>query len=451
MTAIKLTLSTTYDKNKKDIIFCSANKKINDDNLFITRYLFNTADILSKDFNVFVLISASTLSKLKVITETYPNFNYMHLNTDALKMTIKKDNEDYININKTLVENVFKDELKDLNISGIFIEPPVLPLQNYFNETNEFFDKIKIDPNDNIEEKIKQTNERIDSKKLFAYTAFSMKYQAILLDLCLYFNKVNDTPIYQFVIDPGAYTPYLIEKCNATTYYFEDDFRGTRQLHQFPMAQLNYLYNYDINKDCKKFEDKESNFIWGGAVLLPKGNRINDYYTFIHDFNFDKSVLHISSTNSISKGKQLPKLISQNEELMRVVNDIKNHPLNAGLLPNAEFEQKLNKYKYTLILKCASINDSLNFRIIYSLLFDMIPLIDSNYDIDNLQIPEKFKSQLEVHNSLDMTLKLKELESNKEQTLKLLDEMKDYYLNDKYYSHNWYLDQFKNKYFKEIF
>lgn len=450
METMKFTFSEHYDKNKKDLIFCSANKKVNDDNLFITRYLFNTADILSKDFNIFVLISASTLSKLKHICETYPNFNFIHLNTDSLKMTIKKDNEDYININQTLVENAFRNELSDLNVKGIFIEPPVLPLQNYFNETNEFFDKLTIESED-IFDKIKETNKRIDSKKLFAYTAFSMKYQAILLDMCLYFNKNHGTSIYQFVIDPGAYTPYLIEKCNAITYYFEDDFRGTRKLHQFPMAQLNYLYKYSINKDCTPFLNKELNFIWGGAVLLPKGNRINDYYTFLHDFNFDKSILHISNTNSISKGKQLPKLISQNEEYMKVVDDINNHKLNDGLLPNVEFEQKLNDYRYTLILKCASINDSLNFRIIYSLLFDMIPLIDENYDIDNLQIPDKFKSKLSVTNSKQLIERLTHLENNINETKELLDEMKDFYLNEKYYSKEWYEKEFKDKYFNNIY
>ena len=448
--AIKFTLSETYDKNKKDLIFCSANKKINDDNLFLTRYLFNIADILSDNFNVFILISATTLSKLKNISSIYPKFNYIHLKTDALVMTTKKKNSNYININKELVEKVFKDDLRELNVKGIFIEPPVLPAQKYFNESNEFFDKLQIDSND-IFNKIKIVNEKIDSKKLFSYTAFSMKYQAILLDMCLYFNKNFDTSIYQFVIDPGAYTPYLIEKCNAITYYFENDFRGTRQLHQFPMAQLNYLYNYSINKNCKNFEDKTNNFIWGGAVLLPKGNRINDYYTFIHDFNFDKSVLHISNTNSISKGKQLPKSISQNGDYMKVLDDITNQKLNEGLLSNAEFENKLNDYKYTLILKCASINDSLNFRIIYSLLFNMIPFIDINYDIDNLQIPKEFKDKLSIKDSDELINKLNYFENHQSETINLLNDMQNYFLNKKYYSKDWYLQQFKNNYFKNIF
>lgn len=449
MNEIKFTYSDSYDKTKKDLIFCSTNKKINDGNLFITRYLFNTADILSKDFNVFILISASTLTKLKVISETYPTFNFIHLNTDALKMTIKKDDDNYIAINSKLVEDVMKNHLEKLNIKGIFIEPPVLPLQGYFNETNEFFDKLTIE--DGIYDKIEQTNKRIDSKKLFAYTAFSMKYQAILLDMCLYFYNTHKTPIYQFVIDPGAYSVYLENRCNAITYYFENDLRGTRKLHEFPMAQLNYLYNYNINKDCKSFSDKTGTFIWGGAVLLPKGSRINDYYNFIHDLKFNNSVLHMSNTNSISKGKQLPKLISENVELLKVLDDIQAHKLNEGLLSNDEFEQKLNDYRYTLILKCASINDSLNFRIIYSLLFDMLPLIDINYDVDNLQIPKKFKDKLSVRNSDDIIEKLNYLEINKIETSNLLKDMKDYFLNDNYYSKEWYNEKFKNEYFKNIY
>lgn len=450
--AVQYTFSEAYDKNKKSLIFCSTNKRINDDNMFITRFLFNIADILSDEFNIFILINAKTLSKLTETVKAYPKFSYIHLCCGDIPMLRKIDveeNVDNVKINRQTVENVLKEFIEPLNVAGIYIQPPVLPSQQYFNDTNEFFDKIEI-KDEKVYDNMNEINKKIAEGRLLLYTAFSTKAQAILLDMCEYFHNNHNTPIYQFIIDPGAYYIYLRDKCNAITYYFEDDNRGTRTLKEFPMGQLNYLYNYNIHEGCKDFKDKENNFIWGGAILLPKGNRINDYYTFINDFKFKDSVLHISNTNSISKGKQVPKSL-QTEKFLKVIEDINNQPLNAGLLDNKAFEEKLKDYKYTLILKCASTEDSLNFRIHYSLLFNMLPIIDNQYDQANIQIPKKFKDQLVVNNSSDIEKRLEFFENNKEVADNLLKEMQDYYLNEKYTNKDWYLEQFKNKYFMEIF
>lgn len=446
---VQYTLSKTYNENKPGLVFCSTNKRINDDNIFITRFLFNIAEILSDDYNIFIAINAKTLSKLTETVKTYPNFNYIHIALENIPTVKKVDDDNYIEINRKTIQSILNKYFDKLNIAGIFIQPPVLPSQQYFNENNEFFDKINI-TDQSIYSKINEINKKIEDRKLLSYTAFSTKYQAFLLDMCEYYHEKNNVPIYQFIIDPGAYYIYLRDKCDAITYYFEDDFRGTRTLKEFPLSQLNYLYNYNINEGCKSFNDKPGDFIWGGAVLLPKGNRINDYYTFINDFRFDNSVLHISNTNSISKGKQIPKSL-QEEKYLKIIEDIINQPLNEGLLDNKTFEEKLKDYKYTLILKCASIEDSLNFRVHYSLLFNMLPLIDEQYDVENLQIPKEFKEQLVVRNHKDIEERLKYLNDNPVIAEKLLSDMQNYFLNEKYTQKEWYLEQFKNKYFKEIF
>jgi hypothetical protein len=125
--------------------------------------------------------------------------------------------------------------------------------------------------------------------------------------------------------------------------------------------------------------------------------------------------------------------------------------LNQGIIPNELFEEKLKNYKYTLIMRCISDNDSLNFRIFYSLLYNMIPLITDDYDPDYLQIPKEFYDQLIVKNSDDIKEIIDYFENNTEAANKLLNELKDYYFKPEYLNSDYYYKLFKDKYFKELY
>jgi hypothetical protein len=440
-------ISNSFDKNKKNILFCDLLKTVNHKNIFISRFFFNTAKILSKHFNIFWIINAKTNNSVKVVSEMFPEISFICINISNMKFETSKTNDDYININKTNILNIIKTEFPVNTFHGIFLKTPMLQIIN-----NEYFDNIDKNVDKKITDFITKTNDKILNKFEYPYTRFMTQYSRFVIDAIEYFINKDNTKIYQFTIDPASYTRYFNDIFNSKAYYFNDDHRGTRQLNEFPIGQLNYLYNYELNtSDIKEWKDKNNNLIWGGLVLFEKGDRMNDYMQFLSKFNFDKCDLFISPTNSTNVKKKPPKMLLKHPLYNKVSDDIKNNPLNHGFLPNNEFEEKLKDYKYTLILKCISANDSVNFRIYYSLLYNIIPLIAYNYDPDNIQIPEKFYKYLRFNNYEEIIDKINYFNNNPEFANNLLNEMKEYYLNEKYFSKEYYEKEFKENYFKEIF
>lgn len=445
--------SSQYRTSKKDIVFMDLKHRLCKNNLFVLRHFLNTAKILSKDFNVFIFNISNNVKSSQEIMEMYPEFNYVFVDLKDIKYFKRADTKDYIEKNTEIVKGICKNELYFLrNVKGIFINPNVLFTSGI---DNECCDTVKNDGPE-YEEAKKYYDiyvDKIEKKTMFNYSAFMCKYTRFLLDTIEYILKDFKCQCYQFIIDPSAFNPYLDEKFNAITYYFENDNRGTRNYHEYPIGQLAYLYNYDLPV-VKSFKEKDKKFIWGGNVLVQKGDRMQDWLTFLDKFNYSNSVVHVASKsgfNNNSTNQRVSLGLAEHPLYERTVNSIINHPLNNGYISNDEFESKLTDYRYTLIQKCISKHDSLNFRIYYSLIYNMIPLIDINYDIDNLQIPKKFKDKLEVSNHNDIIDKINYFENHIDEAELLLNEMKNYYINDKYKNESFYSEEFKIKYFKKIY
>ena len=442
--------SKKYDKRKPDIAFFDIDKRVKMDNIYVSRFMFNTLKILSKDFNVFVFNLGNNKKAAQPIIDMYNELNYVFMDDKYINIFKKADSENCVQMNIDNIKNIVKKELNIFNdLRAVFIRPTVLYVTT---GNNEDFDCIKTGEQlEKANDLMKQLNDDIENKKMYAYTMFMTRQIRIMHDVIENIINMHNPKVYQFIYDPAHYCNYFNKKYNAKTYYFENDFRGNREFNQFPIGQLNYLYNYE-KPETIKFGNKENNFIWGGIVLYAKGDRINNWFTFLKDFYYKNSVLHVSNNNSINKkGGNQSKSLLNHPRYKETIDTIKNHPLNQGILPNNEFEQKLKNYKYTFIQKCVSINDSLNFRIYYSLLYDIIPFIDENYDIDNLQIPKEFKDILSVSNHNDIINKIDYFEKNPKEAEKTLNDMKKYFLNEKYSQEEYYYNEFKNNYFKEIY
>lgn len=448
----KFVMSSNYDENKPSILFGDFVYRVNSKNLFATRFIMNTAKILSKDFNVFMFSLSSNIKGAQDLIDLYNTINYVFLDDKEITFIRKKEAKNCVEQNKNIARKMIARDLDFIkNVKGVFIRPSVLFKSDM---QNELYDTIKSDEESLriAEEEVKKMNDLIVRGTMYSYTMFMTKSTRIIFDTFEYFINRDKCHVWQFVIDPAHYYKYFNVKHNAKTYYFENDMRGNREFFEFPMGQLNHFYNAD-KIEVPNFEDKNNLFIWGGVCLFPKGGRMEDWHRLLANFNYERSALHVAkgSAMKVDKNPKVAKKLIENPLYKVTKETIDNHPLNEGILPNKEFEEKLKDYRYTLILKCLSENDSLNFRIYYSLLYNMIPFIDVDYDPENIQIPKKFKDKLVVSNTDEIISKIEYFENNIEEAKKLLSELKQYFMNEKYFNESYYENEFKKNYFKELY
>lgn len=448
----KVVLSKNHDENKPTLIFGDLVYRVNQKNLFATRFIMNTAKILSKDFNIFFFSVSNNVKAAKEVIEAYDTISYVFLDDKELSFLRKKEDPDHFAKNQEMSYGMTKRDLSMIkNVKGVFLRPTVLFKGDM---QNELYDCISNDP-----EKLKISNDEVAKMNgmiadagMYAYTMFMTKATRIIIDAFEYFIKRDNSKVYQFLIDPAHYYKYFNNVYNGKTYYFEDDFRGNRELNQYPMGQLNHFFNAE-KVEVPEFEDKKNLFMWGGVILFPKGGRMEDWHRLLKEFNMERSALHVAKGSAMKQDKN-PRLSRRLTELPifdATRESIENHCLNEGILPNEEFEEKLKDYRYTLILKCLSENDSLNFRIYYSLLYNIIPFIDESYDPECMQIPCHFRDKLLVSNQKDIEDKIIYFENNLDEAKALLAELKDYFINDKFYHQEYYEKAFKENYFKELF
>jgi hypothetical protein len=444
--------SKNFDKNKPSLVFADLVYRVNYKNLFATRFIMNTAKLLAEDFNIFVFTVSNNKKAAKEVMELYPTLSYVFLSDKEIVPVKKKQDPNNHEKNVEMSLAMIKRDLDIIpNVKGVFLRPCVLFKGDM---QNELYDCVSDDPaalkiaNDEVE----KMNGMIKDGGMYCYTMFMTKAIRLIIDAMEYFLKRDNGNVYEFIIDPAHYYKYFVKEYDGKAYYFEDDFRGNRELNEYPMAQLNHLYNAD-KIEVPDFEDKKNLFMWGGVVLFPKGERMKDWHRLLKDFNMERCALHVAkgSAMKVDKKPRMSRRLTEMDIFEETQKSIENHPLNEGILPNEQFEEKLKDYRYTLILSCLSENDSLNFRVYYSLLYNLIPFVDKEYDTGSLQIPKEFKDKLVVTSSQDLMDKINYYESHLDEAKDLLDKLKDYYLNEKYFKEEYYVDVLKNKYFKELY
>ena len=196
-------------------------------------------------------------------------------------------------------------------------------------------------------------------------------------------------------------------------------------------------------------------------MLFRSDYRKNAWYQFFQDLNVNGIIRTqtngkpaVSSKESLLKlqDQKLPKKYQGKIEIETFVNDILNHKLVQDTISYKEYNAQLKDSLFTIVLRCYyGKYDSLNFRVMNSLYFGTIPLIDKDYDYDDLQIPTYLKDKIMVTNHKDIQDKITYYKNNKDEYEKLFFELFDYFINKDCFNHDYYEKEFKNNYFKELY
>lgn len=438
-------------------------------NIYITtyKYLFNLIKILKQDFNIIIISKNSGETWLKYYKdhEEFGEYSYLTFDkekkygsTNSKQMSHQQRVEYIIETFKELEQN--EKELFD-NFAGVVCSQFIIPSLN----TN--YEIISEDETlvNKRQHSINLFMNNIENHKLISHCAFIHKPLGFPVEFLMYLMKnYPNKGYYGFCHDTGSTWLLFNKKYNPFTknvecYYFIDDERGIRDFKQFPMTQLHDFFNKSY-KDKSYYDNiannKTKDFIFGGLFPFQVDYRINAWYRFFDKLNVNGIIRTqvdgkpIINENGLKLTK-LPKKFN-NDEVKKIINDILKNPLVTNTIPYDQYNDQLKDSLFTIVLKCYyGKYDSLNFRIINSLYFGTIPLIDSEYDIDNLQVPEYFKNKLIVYNNNDIEDKVNYYKNNIDEYKKLFFELFDYFIDKKYFDLNYYNNEFKKDYFDKFY
>jgi hypothetical protein len=383
---------------------------------------------MKEDYNII------TLGLTKKGTDN--NF-YISTSNVSSKMLGAKEDENSFEKNKKVVEKELKniDKLPKIDIVVIVnVESLKLPNGNLFlvkdfpksinNKRNEFFDYVG-----NDEEMIKMIDKantklvnNFDKKYIVKFNSIlRMHANFVVLEKII---KKDNAKASMIMIDPVSYYPYFLKKgIDLDVLYFADDTRGTRNFKSFDFAQIQHLVFENLK--THKIE-KEKDFVFYGTIFQEKGNRTTDYYRFLHNLK-DASLFIPLKTNGINYSRsdvtdnQLEKTKSKFSDLLQ---DIKTNKNYSGALKPDDLNEEISKYKYTLILKCVSFEDSLNYRPVLNSALDILPFFDPMYDPDYLQIPKSIQDKLRVNDYSDIERLIEYYNEHDDERKQLLHELK---------------------------
>jgi hypothetical protein len=391
--------------------------------------------------------------------------NYYELQRGATDSLLRKEGNgpDYKEKNAITMRSWLDDSFVDLPVVDHIILGTDdffrLPLQRFcgkeyseflYNMQNEFFDYIGTDSD--IIQKIDEMNTDMTSnwdKRVSPY-AFSTKDYFWFMECIGYINKVNklNKELIAFSIDPAIYTPYF-DKMGIKTklFYFADDARGTRNFQQLDISQLQHII-YDEKfkpKTLDSFFDDEvkktHNMFFAGTLFQDKGSRRFIWDKFLKDVKSDDCSYYIPlRKNGINKSKdgrseRAETTLKETAAFTELYNNVIEHKNYKEALLPSEVNDKTKRYKYGMIFRCVSINDSLNFRPVLYAYSDIVPFLDTQYDPDCLQIPKHIQEKLLVANAWDIDERIKYFNDNDSVRIEILNELKDLfninqYIND---------------------
>jgi hypothetical protein len=386
------------------------------------------------------------------------------LKDTAFKRAVEMEGEDDSNWEynqKIVVEELAKSFGEGYfgNLHEVYIIDPIdfiLPQTSYVSKKesellcerkNEFHDTVNSDESEI--EIIKRYNEKTGEKyysrcSVLAFGSHNKNISMALIEWAVRQNP-DFSRVLAFINDPAFYTPVFREKkIPFTALYFANDMRGTRQFHEFPIGQLQHL----VWDERKKKKDllaiptpivKDRDFFFAGTIFQEKGGRVELYKRYLQDLNISNSSLFIPQrANGIVYTKNnndrfVNKLTDKFSELL---GDVTAHPMYAGHLIPAEYEEEVKRYRYGLLLRCVSYYDSLNFRPILYARLGILPLIDPGYDPQGLQIPLEIQQHLQVSDAADIEKKVNYFNENPEHREELLKQL-EYKFGVKTFDRDW--------------
>lgn len=440
------------DENKPTIVF------IDKGDLEQHTHIFGAArvirDQIKNDYNIITIGTGCKLTN-----------NYYEIKRNFNKDLIRKEQnpEKYLELNYNTINDQLLEDFKylpkiDYIVIGIddFFR---LPLGRHclrtfddtlYNMKNEFFDYVGTDKE--IISKIDELNTNLvntwDSK--ISPMAFSIVDISIFTRLIDFINRTNRLKehVIAFAIDPAIYKPFF-DKLNIKNkfFYFADDKRGTRDFNKLDIAQLQHIvYENQFQKDNlddwdKPTIEKTHNMFFAGTLFQEKGHRKFIFDEFLNDVK-SKNCSYYVPLRKNGINKKMNKLAKRHEEILKGIdefndlyNTVINHNNYKGSLLPTEMNERIKRYKYGMIFRCVSINDSLNFRPVLYTYNNILPLLDYQYDPTYLQIPKEIQDVLVVKTAKDIDEKIEYFNNNDDERIKILEELKKHfsineYLND---------------------
>ena len=177
-----------------------------------------------------------------------------------------------------------------------------------------------------------------------------------------------------------------------------------------------------------------------GSILQDKGGRKDLWYKYLQGFNHEDSTLwipiklngvfiHKSKTTSRYGKEQIEKA---KEKYSDLVEEITNHPSYDGHVYPDQIKGLIKDYKYSLVLRCVSFKDSLNFRPLFYTYMRILPFLDPQYDPQGMQIPLDIQKHLIVNDHNDIHEKIKYFNENPAEAQRILDELHKHFKIDEF-------------------
>lgn len=381
--------------------------------------------------------------------------NYYEIRRNYRDSLLRKADspEDYLEQNSKMILDAYANDLKDLpKIDYIILGTDDffrLPLTGYcsksFNERlsfmqNEFFDYTGDDQVMLYD--IAQVNSDLVQNwdKKVSPIAFSTADCSIFMSVINFIDKnIGLRKVIGFAIDPAIYTPYFdVNGIHSEFCYFADDKRGTRNFHKWPIAQIQHIV-YDRKfggDDLDEWMDdspeceKTHNMFFAGTVFQEKGQRKYIWDEFLNDVKTESCSYYIPlRKNGIIKkdgGKASDRQLDMvQERFPELYESVTNHQHFKGGLAPHELHDRQKRYKYGMVFRCVSENDSLNFRPVLYTIHDIVPFLDYKYDPECLQIPKHIQDKILVKNAQDIEDRITYFNNNEQERIEVLRELRD--------------------------
>ena len=429
------------DKNKKTVVFMDKGDQNEYTHIYGAARVIK--DRIKDQYNIITIGTGCGLTN-----------NYYEVKRNETKVLLRKsDALDYKEKNKVVLDEWLKESFKDLpQIDYIILGTDDffrLPLTAYASRKthrylseleNEFFDYVG--SNKQVLKDIDDINTYVvkDYDRLVSPFAFSTQDYNLFMRCIEYINRVGKLKgkVIGFSIDPAIYTPYF-DKHNipSTFFYFADDTRGTRNFKQLDIAQLQHII-YDNQFKPSNLDDwdeplieKTHNMFFAGTIFQDKGHRRFIWKEFLKDVKAEDCSYYIplrrNGINKANNGKadRQEELLKVNEDFVDLYEDVLQHEHFKGSLLPHELNERTQRYKYGMVFRCVSINDSLNFRPVLYAYRDILPLLDHQYDPAFLQIPKEIQDKLVVRSAEDIEERINYFNEHDDERLQLLEDLKN--------------------------
>jgi len=420
-------------------------------------FMHEVIDAIKDRYNI-IYIGKEIKKNVQKIENFYilSSSGYGTMNSKELKR--KKEDENNVEHNLACFEKEYEDAFGNLEIDYIMYMNPTyaqMPLTSYksgeFSELlNEFHDFV----DDNDQETLAKTKDLIGNvcenfNNKVSLLAFTMWYKNVFMNLPVWFNNRKKLKhLYIFNIDPMYFNDWFDHNgIKNTRYYFADDTRGTRRMSEFPISHLQHIIheNKFFYTDHNNLPEKTKDFFYMGAILTEKGSRRDMWYKFLHDLRIDDAKFYIPlKLNGIFENKKdiTSKISKDNEKKAQdkfpeLMEQIAEHPNYEGFCLPQEVKDIIQHYKYTLVMRCVSFKDSLNFRPVQYAYMKILPLLDPMYDPNYLQYPKEIQDKLVVNNHEEILERIAYFNENDQERRELLDKIYDHFQVEKYLSDEW--------------